>query len=288
MTHLPPARFAPLLLAAALVLLAGCGKEPAAGPEASGPGARTAGPRPGTPAGTPVASIPGPGSAETTPALAVTAEQLAKDFLANDREAETKYKGRWLVVEGLCKEANERNTGGTVSRLFYFKDYTEPVNRVTVMTKCAVDEAHWPGFDGLTPGQKVKVKARCAGAASQVVSLEQGELVKADDDPAVAVPASRLAGEFAAGRDAARRDYNGKWLLVEGTVQDTSTKDPWTITLDGSTDKTKGGCVVARFPMERQTDPAKVKKGDRVKLKGKAMLYADDSNVVLDECKLVK
>jgi hypothetical protein len=289
MSHLPPVRFAPLLLAAVAAgtaLLAGCGKEPAATPDASltadGPRKPGRTVRPGTTQGSPVVSIPGP-------PLAVTVDQLAKDFQADDRVAEGKYKNRWLLVDGLCKEAYERDIAGTVSRLFYFKDYTDPITRYTWAVKCTADASHWPAFDGLTQGQKVKVKARLAGAGSQAVSLEDGEVVEAGPDPAVALPAGRLITEFAAHRDDVRRDYNDKWLLVEGTVQDTSTKDPPTITLDGAgTDPTKAVRIVARFRLGRETDPAKVKKGDKVKLKGQATLYLDDNNVVLDECKLVK
>jgi hypothetical protein len=295
MTHLPPNRFAPLLLAAAVAgtpFLAGCGKEPVASPEVSlsagpakGPGKHTS----ATPPGTPPVAIPGPGSVDAGPPLTVASDQLARDFQADDRKAEEKYKGHWLIVDGVCKEAYERDIAGTVNRLFYFKDYTDPATRYTWQFKCQVDGPRWPAFDGLTQGQKVKIKARCTGAASQIVSLAEGEMIEAGPDPAKEFPAARLAGEFAAGRDKFRNDYNDKWLLVEGTVQETTAKDTPTVILEGTDGKAAGAVrVVARFDTYRAAEPARVKKGDRIKLKGKAALFLDDSNAVLVECKLVK
>ncbi len=291
MTHLPPNRLAPLLFVAAVAattLLAGCGKEPAGSPAVSlpgDPGKGSEGPPPGKSSGSPTASIPGPGSAEAGPPLAVTAEQLARDFQADERKADEKYKGHWLVVDGVCKEAWQKDD----KRLFYFKDYTDPVTRYTWRVKCLVPEPQWAAFDGLTQGQKVQVKARCSGAASQTVSLADGEVRESGPDPAVGVPAAQLAGDFAAGRDRVRDKYNDKWLLVEGTVQETTEKDPPTVILEGTDGKAAGGVrVVARFDAYRAAEPARVKKGDRIKLKGKGALFLDDGNAVLTDCKLVK
>jgi hypothetical protein len=275
--------------------LAGCGKDPAGSPAASlpangtgvagAPGAGT-----GTSPGTPPVAIPGPAAPDAGPPIAVAADQLVKDFQADDGAAKKKYKGRWLVVEGLYKEAYQREIGGAVSRLFYFADYTDPATRHTWAIKCTVDAPRWPAFDGLTPGQKVKVKARCTGSDSQIVTLADGEVQEVfGPDPAVVVPAVQLAAEFAADRDKAGRAYNDKWLLVEGTVQETTAKDPPAIVLEGIPGKYgKAVPVVARFRVGRDTEPARVKKGDKVKLKGKAALFLDDGNAVLDECKLVK
>jgi hypothetical protein len=298
MPLLPRARFLPLLLAsvvaAGMGCLVGCGKDPTGSPAASLPanGTRTAsGPTagPGTLPGAPAAAIPGPGAPEGGPPLAVAADLLARDFQADDRAAAKKYKDRWLVVEGLYKEAYQRDSGGEVSRLFYFTDYNDPFTRHTCAIKCTMDGQHWLAFDGLTPGQKVKVKARCTGGGYQSVTLADGEVQEVGPDPAVPVAAIRLAAEFAADRNKARRDYNDRWLLVEGTVQERTTKDPPAIVLEGAGEKVAGTvCVVARFRFGRDTEPGRVKKGDKVKLKGKAALFLDEGNAVLDECKLVK
>jgi hypothetical protein len=301
MTQLPGDRLALLLASAvALGLVGGCGKEPAASPTApappiaaipgaeSGPNA-TPSPSPVPPSAKGPASAGGQAAEPASPALAVTADQLARDFQADEKSARAKYQGRWLVINGVYKEAYERNLGGTVSRMFYFTDYNDPGTKHTCAVGCKVDAAHWPKLDGLTQGQKVKVRARCTGGGYQSVALADGELLEAGPDPAVAVPAAQLARDFAANKDATRARYNDRWLLVEGTVSQASTKDRPSITLEGTDDK--GGKPVrveARFRADRESDPGKVKKGDKVKITGKALLYLEDGTAVLDDCKLVR
>jgi hypothetical protein len=222
------------------------------------------------------------------PPLAVTAEQLAKDFQADEKAAGGTYRDRWLLVEGPYKEAYERSIAGNVTRMVYFKDYRDPVKGHTCAVGWQVPEGSWPRVDGLTPGQKVKVRARCLRAGYLSVLLGEGEVLEVGPDPAVVVPAAQLAREFAANREAAREKYNDKWLLVEGTVEETS-KDKPTVTLAGPEEKgAKPVRVVARFGGDREADPGKVKKGDKVRLKGKASLYLDDGSAVLEDCKLVK
>jgi hypothetical protein len=295
MMQCPSYRIAAFLLAsvvaAGAVFTAGCRKEPAApspSPSLSITGDQGSGTNSGMSQG-PAKAHTGPaGKADTAPPLAVTADQVARDFQGDDKASGAKYSNRWLIVDGVYKEAYERKIGGTETRMVYFADYRDPQIGHTSHVGCKVDAASYPAFDGLTPGQKIKVKALCTGGGYQSVSLAEGKLEWADKDPAVEVSAAHLAGECAAHLNAARDRYTGRWLLVEGNVLQTNPKDRPTITLEGADEKgAKPFHVVAQFGLDRETDPAKVKKGDKVKLKGK-VLALDGSSALLEDCKLVK
>jgi hypothetical protein len=288
-------RVATLLLASAVAAGAafsgGCRKEPVAS-STSPPlaiGGEAGSPAPSGKSPGPATAGKGGGRLDTSAALAVTADQLAKDFQSDEKAAEGKYRDRWLVVDGVYKEAYERNAGGTPTRLAYFADYNDPSTRHTSLVGCEVGAAAYPAFDGLTPGQRIKVKARCTRGGYSSVLLSDGELLEAGKDSALAVSAAQLAKEVAADGKAAAARYNDKWLLVEGTVWQANPKDRPAITLEGADEKAaKPVRVVGLFGGDREADPGKVKKGDRVRLKGKAALYRDDGSAVLDDCKLVK
>jgi hypothetical protein len=279
-------------VAAGALLTAGCRKEPEAAspsPSLAIKGGSGSGSGSGKAPGGATAQTSPAGKAETSAPQAVTAEQLAKDFQADDSKAAAKYKDRWLVVDGTYKEAYEKKVGGTETRMVYFADYHDPSTRHSTLIGCKLDAAAYPAFDGLTPGQKIKVKALCTGGGYERVSLADGQLLEAGKDPALEVPAAQLAKEFATERKVAEMKYNDRWLLVEGTVFEANPKDKPSITLEGADEKAaKPIRVVAQFGGDREADPGKVKKGDKVRLKGKAMLYLDDGSAVLQECKVVK
>ncbi len=295
MMQCPTDRVARLLLASAvaagLAFTAGCRKEPTA---SSTPPPLAIGGDSGSASSLATARAPttagkAAGRPDSSPALPVTADQLARDFQSDEKAAAGKYRDRWLVVDGVYKEAYEKKAEGGETRMVYFADYSNPETRHTSFVGCKVAAASYPAFDGLTPGQKIKVRARCTAGAYSSVSLADGELLEAGPDPAVRLPAAQLAREVAADGKAAAARYNDRWLLVEGTVWQTSTKDRPAITLEGADEKAaKPFRVTALFKGDRETEPAKVKKGDKVKLKGRAALYLDDGSAVLDDCKLVK
>jgi hypothetical protein len=291
----PSDRIAAFLLAsvvaAGAVFTAGCRKEPVApspSPSLSITGNQGSGTDSGMSQGPGKVQTGPAGKADTLPPLAVTADQLARDFQGDDKAAEAKYRNRWLVVDGVYKESYERKVGGTETRMVYFADYRDPQTGHTSHVGCKVDAASYPAFDGLTPGQKIKVKAQCTGGGYGSVSLDQGQLVEAGKDPALEVSAAQVGGEFAADRKAAEAKYCGRWLLVEGTVLQANTKDKPAITLEGGGKPAGTVHVVATFTGDRDGDPGKVKKGDKVRLKGKAIPSLDNSTAVLEECKLVK
>jgi hypothetical protein len=270
-----------LVWSAGLMLAAGCNKP-----------TTTDGGKPSSPTSSPAGGEPS-ADVKPSPPIEVTADQLADAFLTDENAAKAKYKDKWLIVDGLYEKAYERNVGGrSIGRKLWFMEYKDPKKRGICTVGCDVDAGPWPKVEGLTKGQKVKIKAHFKTGDKQTVDLAQCELLEVGPDPTIVVTAAQLTKDYAAGKEAARGKYSDeKPVLVEGVVFETSAKDEPTIILEGFDEKApKPVRVEAHFDKIDRAGlpPEKVKKGDKVKIKGLAELYRGEGSVYLDKCKVMR
>jgi hypothetical protein len=220
--------------------------------------------------------------------VTVTAEQLAGDYAGNKGSADGKYKDRWLNVEGPLEDIDLSYLGGCTVRLKGSKP--PPGKLLGKSIRCVIPEAQMSRALGLTRGQKVKVKGKCSGeTASLFIDLLEGEIVDTGPDPAVPVSAARLAQDYAGNEQAADARYKDKELLVTGVLEE-HTKDRigvLKVVLRGATKKTSQTVkVVAAYPAEWKDRFAKLKPGDRIKVKGECSGYWD-GKVSINRCWLV-
>jgi hypothetical protein len=254
----------------------------------------TDGGKPPRPTSSP-ASGGGP-SADTKPSppLEVTADQLSDAFLADENAAKAKYEDKWLIVDGLYEKAYTRyfDNGEVLGRMLWFTEYKDPKKRGTCMIGCKVGADQWPKVEGLSKGQKIKIKAHYYSGSKQSVDLKDCELLAAGPDPAIVVSAVQLTKDYAADKETARRKYpDEKPLLVEGVVFETRAMDEPIIILEGFDEKAaKPVRVEAHFDKIDRAglSPETVKKGDKVKIKGRSGWFQSEDSVYLDQCKVLR
>jgi hypothetical protein len=214
------------------------------------------------------------------PAFTTTAEQLAKAFRTDEQAAKGKYVGKWLVIEGEYGEAYYRSGG-----VLFFKelDGFAPVGG-------HFDDTEWPKFDGLTKGQKIKIKAFCDLSSHKIcVHLDKCKLLEVGPDPAIIVTAFQLTKDYAANKDAVRARFEWKEVLVEGTALRVDSGNFLTIVLVGFDETAVPPVrVEAEFDFDRRTEAAKVKKGDKIKIKGTVSLSLEKPGLRLYPSKIVK
>jgi hypothetical protein len=235
-----------LVLAAGLILAAGCGK----GPGAEGP--------------------PAAAQAGTATTIALTSEQLAREYKTDRAAADGKYKDRWLVVEGPLEDATLFPAGRVLAHVAGLA--ADPKTKTTGLgVRCEFVPAAAARVTDLTRGQRLKCKGRCAGAAHRgFVELTECELLEVGPDPTLAVSAVQLTREYARDEKAADARYRGKFLLVEGIVRELREKaDAFSIVLEGFDETALSPVRVAvACPAERKEEFAHLKRGNKVKIKG--------------------
>jgi tRNA_anti-like len=175
------------------------------------------------------------GATDQVPTIAVSAEQLAKDFKADPTTAQQKYNGKLLVLEGIVRDSFIRDTDGS-SRVAM--DSTPPV----VTIDCYLGKGSDDAAGRLTPGQKVRLKGRCiADQAPAIIFVKECQTADADTDLAISVQAAELAKDFVKDEKAADQKYTSKYLIIEGQVADVQgpmgrRRNPFNV-LQGTQDK---------------------------------------------------
>jgi hypothetical protein len=101
------------------------------------------------------------------PAVPVTAVQLTKDYAADAKAADQKYKDKWLVVEGTYFGNDKDKIGVAYLILEGFDEKAAKPWRVHAAYGAGDKDAFAP----FKKGDKIKIKGECGGAFDQDVSL---------------------------------------------------------------------------------------------------------------------
>jgi len=212
----------------------------------------------------------------TNPEIKTTAEAFAKEVLADEKAAESKYKGKVVELEGQVQYANKIIGNDRMITLVGAKK--KPTDVVGLNIACVPaaegkDKMWWLGR-----GEKVKVIGRVSPYMStSSVTLEQCTITEVGKNPTPQVTAEALVEEFVKDEGAAKKKYTEsefvmKEVIVEGTVAGTESKPDGSFHLVDLAGK-NGYTVRCTVPKDVKDS---LKKGDRVTMKGDLSLFDKD------------
>jgi hypothetical protein len=256
-------KFVAPVLVIVLGLSAGCNKEA----KKAGDGGGTTGDKAPVAASPPKVggSVEAPPAKEGGPAVSPPAKEVAfkgkiEDFAKEVKADKEKYKEKYVEVEGLVKDAPE---------------FAQPT-KMTVEAKagkdkvtCTMSAQAQKTFHGLGKGQNVRVTGKLYFVIGDNILLDDCNYAEAGPNPAIKISAMDLGKEYATGDgEAAAKKYNGKELLVEGTVLDVDEKRP-RVNLDAGLAKPmECDFAIVEAGNDKAFSNLQIKKGDKVLLKG--------------------
>jgi hypothetical protein len=106
------------------------------------------------------------------PAIRVSAEQLTKDYVADEKAADAGYKDKYLLVDGTVVQLKEK---GSVHHVILEGHDEKSPTPVRVSAAYAADRKE--EFAHLKKGSKVKIKGECGGRFLGEVVLSDSKLV---------------------------------------------------------------------------------------------------------------
>lgn len=119
----------------------------------------------------------GGASAADDKPLAITAEQLAKEFKTDAAAAEKKYKGKTLVVEGKIHDQYDKKVTGEPSTILW--GFQEKELAVPTLVQCTFIKEQQEKASKLKKDDKVKVQGKCEGTFATIFVVLKGcELAK--------------------------------------------------------------------------------------------------------------
>jgi hypothetical protein len=210
---------------------------------------------------------------EAKPDFVVTAEALAKEHKADRKAFAAKYNGKLVEVTGTVFRT--RPSGGDVLLDGYKEKPTDVLTATYVV--CDIPPKLQEQLRALAKGQQVTVRGKADG--SIVPGLLQCEFVKVGPSPARPFTVAALAAEFKKDRDAARKKYDGKPVVLRVKVLQAKTdgeKVRWSVTDAAG----KGGATIdawadSLFNKDFLKELEKVKAGDVIVLLAEADSLGD-------------
>jgi len=262
-------RFA--LFAVVLGLAVGCGqdnKPVPAGPK-GGPGGPKGGGR--------------QTGAAKDPKFKLTAEDMAKEVIADQKAALAKYENQVGELEGLVNRDNQVIAEHAIYVAGAKKQPTDVLglNILCTLADEGKDKVWWLG-----KGQKVKVVGQVTGANSFAIALDRCSVTPLGESPTPKVTAEQIAADFAKDEEAAKKKYKienfmPQEIIVEGTVADLEKKNDFHLAKLAGADGVTVSCTIDKKTWEG------LKKGDKVTIKGDLSVFSD-KKVGIDTAFLLK
>jgi hypothetical protein len=148
-------------------------------------------------------------------AILLTAGELGKEYKLNRSAADSKYKGKWLAVEGLLADIDvDSLRGGIVITLGGYKaDEADTSNEI----RCVIPPGDADRILRTSRGQRLEVRGRCSGMTANLFIdlLECDQVLLRGPDPGIRLDLSRLAKEQAKDPMAAAK-YEQKQVSIRG------------------------------------------------------------------------
>jgi hypothetical protein len=174
---------------------------------------------------------------EEPPPLAVSAEQLAKDYHADQAAADKKYKDKTLEVEGVVTSLVNYDLGGAMVLLKGIHDGVDE-KLVVVPTACFFGKANSGKASTVSKGQKITVRGLCQGKHAEGPGVWNCEVLRTGEDPAIHVQAKQLSREYIEDEKKANAQYAEKFLVVEGVIREAQIREfDGSITFEGADEK---------------------------------------------------
>lgn len=219
--------------------------------------------------------------------IAISAEELAKEYVKDKAAADKKYNGKILEVAG----AYGGNGVGTRNDVYLIMPgYKDPMTSNFLRVGGKMTPAAGDPVRHLSLEQKIKVKGKCLGVAGDIkidVQLADCELVETGPDTSTAITAVQLTREFSENQNAAYKKYDGKQLVIEGVVCDQDRPGKSTLKLQGFNEKAAKPIRVSVGSSRYSDQLTPLKIGDKVKLKASVVLFSSNE-VIVGHALLVK
>jgi hypothetical protein len=233
---------------------------------------------------------------EPPPVVAVSAEDLFKEYKADRNATNKKYHGKLVEVSGPVDSAGSDNVHELPLVYLRATDKKGTLDWI----ECYFAATDEQPVNRLCKDQPVKIR----GAIREDwiglgVPLFNCTVVEQGPDPAIPISAVQLTKEYAADKEAADKKYDKKILIIDGVVAEVKPPDDehkyYRILLEGFDEK-------AEQPLRVQANCqcaaskrlaalyATVKKGQTLKLKGGAYYigFGDMKYVGVDDTKLLQ
>jgi hypothetical protein len=155
------------------------------------------------------------------PDVTTTAEQMAKEFLADEKAAEAKYKDKIIEITGPVAQLIFDDDRAGVSLKGAKKDEKDFLG---ISFNCGLQPGYRDTGARLGKDQKVQVVGKYQMRFGPVVQLYDCSLKELEPSKILQVTAEALAEEFQKDAKAAHAKYKDQWVLITGEVVDLPSK----------------------------------------------------------------
>jgi len=220
-----------------------------------------------TKTGTPGGEKPKP---PDKPEFTLESVAFGEEFKQDEKKAVAKYKGRVVELTGVVKLM-------VVGQLFEPGLFLEGAKGDSIGAECAMrDRKPWKK---VLPGQTVTLRGKVPDTAFRAQLIEC-EVIGVKGDPPQTLSADTLGKEYAKDREATKKKYSEKFLILEGEVEKVEAKDSIALVFLKTANETPR--VFLHFTSRDDPGVSQLKAGQKVKAVGKFHIsFTNDDHIGL-------
>lgn len=210
-----------------------------------------------------------------TDTVSLTAEAFGGEFRKNVDAAARKFESVFVELTGTVS-----NVGSRGQEPFVTLDAGP--ESLSILCLLAQEKEPWAK---ISKGQKIKVRGQWPDFSVQP-TLEQCVLVEVGTNPAKELKAEDLAAEFAKNKDAVRKQYADKPLIVTGVIVDAKPRNDLgavSVYLKGASEVR----VDCGFNAGDRAEAFALKRGKPVRLVGEFSLFESNDSPALRGCRVI-
>jgi hypothetical protein len=192
--------------------------------------------------------------------VALTAANLADEYLKDLAATHAKYKGKVVEVSGLVGSCGFNAAGEPIVVL----QGADPKNVLSNVVCFTADPRPW---NKVTPGQTARIKGAWSDLSGGSPNLLKCEIEDVSGAAAPTLTADELAAEYIKDAGAAISKYDGKWLILTGEFDRLESERGGSVVVFKT--KEKEPRVTVDFPAAAEKTLKGLKPGQKVKALGK-------------------
>jgi hypothetical protein len=199
----------------------------------------------------------------------MTVQALLEEYEANPRAADARYKGKSLAPEGSVRDV-DIFAAGLVSVRIGGNSTDSDRKQPSRTLRCEFVAASTPRLTNLERGQKLSFNGKCNGDRGTFIDFVECEVIEVGAVAALSVTAAQLTRDFVDNEKAALGRYKDRVLVVVGVVAEwKESGGVQRLLLRGHNEKSPVPVrVLADYREERKQDFARLKKGDKIQIRG--------------------
>jgi len=210
-----------------------------------------------------------------TDSVALTAEAFGGEFKKDAEAAAKKFEAVFVELTGVVNSVGSRGKEPFVT-------LDAGPESLSILCLLAQEKEPWAK---ISKGQKIKIRGQWPDFSVQP-TLEQCVLVEVGVNPAQEVKAEALAAEFAKNKDAIRKQYADKTLIVTGVIHTAKPRNDLgavSVYLKGPGDVH----VDCGFNATDRTEAFTLKEGATVRIVGEFSLFESNDGPALRGCRVI-